>query len=103
MEVTEASAGRCLTLSLTRTPTLTLTPTPTLTLTPTPALTLTRTLTRTLTLRAGIQVGAAVLARWLDGRYYPASIAALLPDGCYRIHFDDGDVAPSVPSQVDEE
>ena len=48
-------------------------------------------------------MGAAVLARWLDGRYYPASIAALLPDGCYRIHFDDGDVAPSVPSQVDEE
>ena len=49
---------------------------------------------------AGIRVGAAVLARWLDGRYYPASIAALLPDGCYRIHFYDGDVAPSVPPQA---
>ena len=52
---------------------------------------------------ASIQVGAAVLARWLDGRYYPASIAALLPDGCYRVHFDDGDVAPSVPPQVESE
>lgn len=40
----------------------------------------------------GYKVGDLVSAKWDDGYWYPGKIAAVNPDGTYKITYNDGDV-----------
>jgi hypothetical protein len=44
------------------------------------------------------RVNDAVYGMWTNGQYYPGKIAAINPDGSYRVHYNDGDVSPSLPA-----
>lgn len=41
----------------------------------------------------GFEVGDLVSAKWDDGYWYPGKIAAVNPDGTYKIKYNDGDVS----------
>lgn len=46
----------------------------------------------------GFKVGDKVSGKWTDGYWYPGKIAAVNPDGTYRVKYNDGDESRSLPA-----
>jgi len=49
--------------------------------------------------KTGVLPGIAVLARWIDGRYYPGTVSVINGD-IYNINFNDGDKVKVTLDQI---
>jgi len=46
---------------------------------------------------ADFKVGDTVYGKWTDDQWYPGKIAAINPDGTFRVNYNDGDVSKKLP------